>query len=234
MSWQPSSPGRSGSVSRPSSPQSPAPWVTKPLFGSSKWKEKSRKLIESVQPYVPEPIVNAAWFQPNGMTAQGGLGSLGLIIGVVTWVGREWAIRRRGGLAPWTLWVLTYCRVYVFDGRPGFKNRAILDRRIGAWDRSAIRVRGVRERYGALKGDPSFAMSLETSASWRVEVRAFHHGQSEFNLIQSLVSADDAAAALEIAKRLEYRAALRRRRNIWMGGLLVASIALFVFCLTLR
>lgn len=191
-------------------------------------------MIESVQPYVPEDIVNAAWFQPNGMTAWGGIGGLGLIIAIVTWIGQQWAIRRRGGLARWTLWVLTNGRLYVFDGHPGFKNRAILDRRLGAWDRSTIHVKRVRERHGALKGDPSFAIAFETPDSRHVEVRAFYHGQSEFNLIQMLVSPDDAAVALELAKRVEYRNALRRRRNIWMGSLLAASVALFVVSLTLR
>jgi hypothetical protein len=222
---------------KPRSEASKPPWAIEALFALPRWQEKEAKLLAAIQPFVPEPTVVAGWFVPNAVMPLGGFG-VAALIGLMEWAFQGWAIWRRGGLATWTLWVLTATRLYIFDAHPGIRTPVILDRRIAVWERSKLQARRVRERHPARRGDPSFAIAFDAPDGRYVEVRAFAHGQPEFNIIQSLVGALDAAAAQDMARQVERRRRIQRRDSIRsgliLGSMLVGGVGLFIWARVAR
>ena len=107
------------------------------------------KMKETIQPHVPEPVLEIGMLQPSGTWGAFGAGQVSPIVGMFM---RKRNNERSGGLAKDT-WsgtklaalAVTADRVHAFRVKSSGRSFKVQDK-VGEWDRSDLRQRSSRSR----------------------------------------------------------------------------------------
>lgn len=153
--------------------------VSNSQFGPRNPAKDKQRLLESVQPFVPERVLEAALFQANVST-------------LVPWdpTGLVRLSRLNGRAAEMdmpslTIWAVTSESLFVLEARNRFRGVKVGPLQ-ASWLRRDIRVERVDEA-DPIPGHPSFAVRLTDRTGRIVEMRAYVHSQAAFDLIEAVV-----------------------------------------------